>query len=134
MTPGFTGVVRPGFIPGLQLSDRIIRGSFGTDEDHPYTKDPQQTTKKVQFSRPYAATPKVVVWLTGYDIKNGTTIRINTAADNITSNGFDLHIDTWSDIRLYYASASWIAYPADKREWLAATTLFWTLVAGPQRI
>ena len=90
-------------------------GSFSTEEDHPYTKDQQKTTKKVQFSRPYAATPNVVVWLTAYDIKAGTNIRVKTNADNITGNGFDLHVDTWDDTRLYSAKASWIAYPADKK-------------------
>jgi len=40
--------------------------------------------------------------------------RVNSYASNITTTGFDIHIDTWADTRLYSGTAYWIAYPADK--------------------
>ena len=89
-------------------------GSFDTQEDHPYQDNKPKTTKKVVFRRPFAAPPKVVVWLRAWDIEKTANFRVTTYVDSITATDFALHIDTWGDSRLFSAAANWIAYPADK--------------------
>ncbi|GFN21034.1 hypothetical protein ABZX51_012110 [Aspergillus tubingensis] len=89
-------------------------GSFDTLELHPWNEAKPQNRKRVVFERSFAKPPKVVVWLQGFDMDKRKDWRIAVHASNISSEGLDIHIDTWGDSILYSASASWIAYPADK--------------------
>lgn len=87
---------------------------FSTLEDHPYNKPQEKTTKKITFARPYPSTPQMVIWLNSVDLANDKNVRVRAFATDIASDGFTLHLDTWSDSRLYSAGASWIAFPANK--------------------
>lgn len=89
-------------------------GTFSTLDDHPWTKPQTLTTRFITFPRRYPAPPKIVVWLTAFDMKREKYWRVKTYATNITATSFTIHIDTWCDSVLYSAAASWIAYPADK--------------------
>lgn len=62
------------------------------------------------------ATPQVAIGLMMLDISNGANnhgIRTKADVDNISSNQFTIHIDTWSDTTLYNAAVSWLALAAD---------------------
>ncbi|GLA25390.1 hypothetical protein CBS147346_2907 [Aspergillus niger] len=89
-------------------------GNFDTLELHPWNEAKPQNRKRVVLERSFAEPPKVLVWLQGFDMDKRKDWRIAVHASNISSEGFDIHIDTWGDSILYSASASWIAYPADK--------------------
>lgn len=89
-------------------------GTFTTLDDHPCAKPQMLTTRLIAFPQQYSKPPKVVVWLTGFDIKRNKNWRVKTYATCITATGFTIHIDTWADTVLFSATASWIAYPADK--------------------
>lgn len=89
-------------------------GEFNTLDDHHWTKPQTLTTRLINFPRRYPVPPKVVVWLTAFDMKHDKNWRVKTFATNITATSFTIHIDTWADTVLYSAVASWIAYPADK--------------------
>jgi hypothetical protein len=90
-------------------------GNFNTLELRPWNEAKPQNTKRVIFERSFKEPPKVVVWLQGFDMDKHKNWKIAVHASNISSEGFDLHIDTWGDSALYSGSASWIAYPADKK-------------------
>lgn len=89
-------------------------GTFNTLDDHPWSKPQTLTTRLINFPHRYPVPPKVVVWLTAFDMKHDKNWRIKTFATNITATSFNIHIDTWADTVLYSAAALWIAYPADK--------------------
>ncbi|KGO44750.1 Peptidase M12A, astacin [Penicillium expansum] len=89
-------------------------GNFDTLELHAWNEAKPQNTKRVVFERSFTEPPKVVVWLQGFDMDKQKCWKIGVHASNISSEGFDVHIDTWGESQLYSGSASWIAYPADK--------------------
>ncbi|KAF5855366.1 hypothetical protein ETB97_009355 [Aspergillus alliaceus] len=89
-------------------------GEFNTLDLHPWNDPSRQNTKRVIFERSYPEPPKVVIWLQGLDMDKNKDWRIAAHASNITTEGFDLHIDTWDDSKLYSGTASWIAYPGTK--------------------
>lgn len=71
------------------------------------------TTIKISFSPPYQKPPSVVVWLTGFHLGHLNNWRLKAEAKDITSLGFSLVVDSWSDTHVHTASACWIAHPAD---------------------
>ncbi|OQD80181.1 hypothetical protein PENANT_c038G09782 [Penicillium antarcticum] len=89
-------------------------GHFDTLELRPWNEAEQQNTKRIIFENSFTKPPKVVVWLQGFDMDKHKCWKIAVHASNISSEGFDVHIDTWGESQLYSGSASWIAYPADK--------------------
>ena len=79
-----------------------------------------QTSKSAKNSKAVSvsqvATPQVAIGLTTLDISNQASywgIRTAAYVDNISSNQFTIHIDTWADTTLYNAAASWWALAAD---------------------
>ena len=76
-----------------------------------------RTTSKsamISFPRPYNAPPKVIVWLTAADIDPASVCRVATYVTDITSEEFTIHLDTWDDTKLTYASAMWLAHSGDR--------------------
>ncbi|KAK7685770.1 hypothetical protein QCA50_011116 [Cerrena zonata] len=91
-------------------------GRFNTMDDHVWTSPQKSTTRKITFSRPYSAPPKVVVWLESGDTGAAQNCRILTKAVNVTSHSFTIHIDTWSDTNIWSGGASWFAYSAHRED------------------
>ncbi|PLN86915.1 hypothetical protein BDW42DRAFT_189830 [Aspergillus taichungensis] len=98
------------YIPYIPL---IQTGTFDTEEKREWTKPQLKNSKSVKFTTPYHAPPKVVCFLRYLDLAKGKNWRIKTYAADVTSTGFTINIDSWSDTVMYRASASWIAYPQD---------------------
>jgi hypothetical protein len=89
-------------------------GQFSTMDDHPWNEPKKQTSRQINFGRPYATPPQVVVWLNSLDMSRDANWRVNAYATDITATGFVIHIDTWADTVLYSGRISWIAYPSNK--------------------
>ena len=70
---------------------------------------------RVNFERPFAAPPKVVIFLNYIDLDKRRNWRLKTTATDIDVNGFTLGIETWGNTILYTAKACWIAYPEDHK-------------------
>lgn len=85
-------------------------GTFNSAADFPCFS----STRLITFPRAYSAPPRVVVWLKDLDISCKAGWRVKTYDTNVSATGFTIHIDTWSDTVLYSATATWVAYPADK--------------------
>ena len=64
---------------------------------------------RVLFEIPFANVPMVHVGLSGFDIDNCDTARLSVRAAQISATGFDLHIITWRNTRVYKVEISWIA-------------------------
>lgn len=91
-----------------------LTGVFNTQEDHPWNAPQANTTRRINFSRPYAAPPHVVVWLHALDMDRGANVRVRAHVSGVDAAGFTLHIDSWADSILYSAGATWIAFPTGK--------------------
>lgn len=89
-------------------------GQFSTLDDHPWNKPQQRTAHQITFARPYAAPPKVVLWMNRLNMVKNKNWRFKAVASNITATGFTVNLETWADSVLYSAAVSWIAHPADK--------------------
>ncbi|KAK1221255.1 hypothetical protein PQX77_015937 [Marasmius sp. AFHP31] len=101
----------------IPKSDTDIQfGRFNTMDDHAWTQPKLSTTRRITFTRAYSAPPKVVVWLESGDTGAAQNCRIITKAEDITTSGFTIHIDTWSDTKVWSGGASWIAYSANRND------------------
>lgn len=87
-------------------------GQFTTTDDHPWYLPQLNTSRKIVFARPYAAPPKIVVWLSMIDMDRTRNWRVSAFATDVTAAGFTININTWADSLLYEATASWVAYPS----------------------
>ncbi|KAG8898423.1 hypothetical protein FRC01_010922, partial [Tulasnella sp. 417] len=92
----------------------ILSGEFDTRDDHPWNSPQRETTRRINFQRPFTTPPKVVVFLKSFDTGSGSSTRVNTHASKIDATGFTIRIFTWHDTTLYTAIAGWVAYPRDE--------------------
>ncbi len=70
--------------------------------------------QRVQFDRPFAETPTVVVALAYLDhiIDAGhlNNLRIRAAVREVDPNGFDFDLNTWCNTDIYAVEMTWVAY------------------------
>ena len=69
---------------------------------------------RIDFERPFSTPPNVAVFFNCIELERFRNWRLKTTATDIDTNGFTLHIDTWSDTILYAARVGWIAYPENR--------------------
>ena len=70
---------------------------------------------RINFERPFFTPPNVAVFFNCIELDKSRDWRLKTTATDINTNGFTLHIDTWSTTVFYAARVGWIAYPKNKR-------------------
>ncbi|KAG0125886.1 hypothetical protein HOY82DRAFT_629744 [Tuber indicum] len=90
-------------------------GEFSTQEDHPWDQPQPETSRRINFDRPFVTPPKVIIFLKQIDMDRTQNCRLRTWASGIDATGFTIHIDTRDGSILYSAIAGWIAYPEDRR-------------------
>ena len=91
-------------------------GSFDTKDVYPADSPQRCSSKYIRFLQLHAEPPRVVVWLTGFDIHGpeGQSYIIRTYASEISRSGFRVHIDTWGDAKLHVGQVHWIVVPLEK--------------------
>ncbi|EKM59120.1 uncharacterized protein PHACADRAFT_191433 [Phanerochaete carnosa HHB-10118-sp] len=94
----------------------IQSGRYNTTEDHHWSRSQTKTSRRITFTHPYAAPPKVVVWLDAVDSGPGRNVRVTAWADAVTPDGFTIHLDTWHDSNLWSAGATWLAHSAERTD------------------
>lgn len=107
-------------------------GGFSTLDDHSRIRPQTLTSRQIDFPRRYSAPPKVVVWLTAFDISREKNWRVKTYATDITATSFRIHIDSWSDTVLYAAAATWVAHPEDKAGIFSGSFNTMDITSSPQ--
>lgn len=93
-------------------------GSLYTLADAPQR---QTYTDRIVFGRPYAAPPKVVVFLTSLETNPNAYCRVSLYTTDVTPAGFTLHVSTWADTVLHRVGASWLAHSADRPDMCSGT-------------
>ena len=79
----------------------------------------REKRRAVQFSEQYRNPPAVQVSISLWDVDTKTAVRADIAAENVTTEGFDLVFKTWGDTRVARCRLSWIAMGelADPDDW-----------------
>jgi len=90
-------------------------GQFSTTDDHPWNQPQLETSRRINFDRPFVTPPNVIVSLNELDMSKDRNWRVTATATDIDTTGFTIHINTWADSVLYSATATWIAYPEDRK-------------------
>lgn len=67
---------------------------------------------KVSFGRAFDRPPAVALFLSGVDADFSKPTRIDTWADNVSSECFDLNVRSWEDSVLWFVKVAWVATPA----------------------
>lgn len=109
---------------------QIGRRTFGA----PYPDGKQlhlQNQVKVDFPRPFAAPPKVLVWICALDFSKSYNWRLKATATDITKDGFIRHADTWDNTILYKADVSYIALAQENLPDLQTGSFSTADVRGP---
>ncbi|KAI9791552.1 MAG: hypothetical protein M1833_001508 [Piccolia ochrophora] len=70
----------------------------------------RSTVQPITFTKTFPNPPKVVVWLSGFDLGKDGNYRLKAEASDITRTGFTLKLETWGDTVLTSAEAAWIAF------------------------
>ncbi|KAF3213075.1 hypothetical protein TWF106_009652 [Orbilia oligospora] len=79
------------------------------------------TTKRVpverivNFTNTYHSPPQVLVFFNALDLAKSKDCRIKTYASEVTTRGFKLKIETWSNTGVSEAGVSWIALPVGRQ-------------------
>lgn len=92
--------------------DRDVQ--FGEYSTGDMSENPGKPSIQVKFDRPYASSPKIVVWLKTLDVDNKANCRVKAHATDVTTSGFKLNLETWGDTILHKGTATWIAHPSTR--------------------
>ncbi|KAG9044308.1 hypothetical protein FS837_008376 [Tulasnella sp. UAMH 9824] len=84
-------------------------GTFNTKQIHLDHCPQKENSGVIRFPQTYVAPPRVALGLSALDIENGTKIRVKSYTDDITSQDFTAHIDTWGDTSLYSGEVNYFA-------------------------
>ncbi|KAK6362668.1 hypothetical protein TWF730_000123 [Orbilia blumenaviensis] len=77
-----------------------------------FTTKQARTEEAISFSNQYSSDPRVLVFFTTLDIDKSANCCIDTYPSEVTTRGFKLNIETWSNTKLLECGVSWVALPA----------------------
>jgi hypothetical protein len=69
-------------------------------------------TYPILFATPFSSVPVVTLGLTGFDLDQHQSSRIDLLPVAITQQGFKIQIATWRDTQVYSVAFSWLAVGA----------------------
>ncbi len=70
---------------------------------------PRRAARSVRFSEPFRHPPAVHVSLAMWDIHASTNPRMDLTAEEVTTEGFTILLQTWGDTQIARARANWLA-------------------------
>jgi len=108
----FDNIANPGLIPIQMCSSIEVVDQFAPDftlAQENATQNPRTFVKRIMFETPFSSIPVVHAALAGLDVDQRDSARLSIRAEAITADGFDLHITTWENTRVYKVEVSWIA-------------------------
>jgi hypothetical protein len=95
-----------------------LTGTFNTLDVRPYRmQQTPETSKAITFSKAIFPPPGLSLGLNYLDLGNESNVRIKAYASDITSNGFRVHVDSWSDTTLHAGGVSWLNLASDCLEY-----------------
>lgn len=97
---------------GVDEGEIVLFSDFQDGGEMWTGRGPRERRRRVTFSESYLAAPSVHVSLSMWDMDNGTNLRGDVEAQNITPDGFDAIFKTWGDSRVARARLRWMAIGA----------------------
>ncbi|HZU01106.1 MAG TPA: H-type lectin domain-containing protein [Ktedonobacteraceae bacterium] len=90
------------------LPTEVDKGSFSTMDIRPWDKPHMGNAALIVFAQPLSAAPGLPLGLAELDIDGKAGIRIRTTTAFVTSENFQINIDSWGDTVLYSGGCNWI--------------------------
>lgn len=69
----------------------------------------RQARGQIRFAEPFLEPPSVRVGLTMFDMSNGSNLRADVQAEDVTETGFAIVFRTWSDSKIARVRVGWQA-------------------------
>lgn len=108
--------MNPEYLPWKMLAAEVTVGTGSEDWslDAVSEEDSPDRTYEVavSFSSPFSAPPVVHLGLTGFDLEQWSSSRLNLSVVGVTESGFTARLTTWRSSRVYRASFQWLAVGA----------------------
>ncbi|KAF2172085.1 hypothetical protein M409DRAFT_17327 [Zasmidium cellare ATCC 36951] len=103
--------------PMSRLGSPTKGGTLKRTNTQPGELLPQKHAKPFFFPKPFSEPPEVVCWLNRLDLTSGPDYdyKIRAFADEINTESFLAHINTWDNGRMPGAALCWIAFPKGKK-------------------
>lgn len=90
-----------------------IVGTFDTSEIRYWFQVHAQTSKIINFPRPYSAPPGIPIGLNSIHLCKFFNVRIKSYASGIRDDRVEMHLDSWDDTYLFSAGCTWLEVEAD---------------------
>ena len=88
-----------------------VGGARGEPEWNLFDGEEDRTSRYVvRFDPPFGRVPTVSASLSSFDIVREANGRLRVRVENVTRFGCEIVFHTWSDTRVWAATASWIAF------------------------
>ena len=95
------------FLSGIEV---LGTDNEGWELDLYLGEEPERAfTTRVTFERTFQSVPLVHIGVAGFDISNHDAARLGVSVSGITSQGFDIVLNTWLGSRLWRVDVSWLA-------------------------
>ena len=94
---------------GVDQGEAVLFEAFEDDGEMWAGEGPRLHRTPVVFAEGFAAQPAVTVGLAMWDMSNGSNMRADVRAENVTPTGFDIAFRTWGDTRVARVRVSWQA-------------------------
>ncbi len=66
-------------------------------------------SNRVVFDAPFNSAPVVHVGVVGLDVSKDDNLRLSVRAEDITTQGFTLRVETWLNTKIWSVEVSWLA-------------------------
>jgi hypothetical protein len=67
---------------------------------------------KINFTQPFQTPPKLLIAMSGFEIRGEYRVSVNVRAERITEKGFDVHIGTINASDIWEVTVNWMAVGA----------------------
>lgn len=99
----------------IKMSSSIVKFEQSTpgwnlaDIDEYAMEKPRRFVSKVTFDSPFSYVPLIHISISGFDMDQRDSARLNVCAEAINTTGFDIVVETWLTSRVYKVEVSWLA-------------------------
>jgi len=107
--PMNTGLVPLKMCSAVVTLDQYLEGWNLADVEPYPTPEARSYSYYVSFDNPFSYVPLVHVGISGFDIDNRDSSRLSVRAEEISTDGFKIIIQTWMHTQVYKVEVSWLA-------------------------
>ena len=107
---------RIGGAVGVEQGSTILFNDFAHNGPMWTGSGPREVRQDLVFREPFLDPPAVTVGISMWDIDHQTNSRVDIAAENISTQGFEIVFRTWADTRIARIRADWMAIGTTRDE------------------